>query len=251
MSMVLLALLLLAFGAGTSVLLARRRSVALAAALLFSVFASIACVAGALQTLRGSLSGPSAFHWLLPLGEFRLALDGLSAWFLLMIGIVGLATAIYSWGYLQGGKGSDANRAYPPLFCTLLAAMVLTVCAGDALVFLIGWELTSLSAFFLVGLNDQDPQARYGAWTYLVATHIGTALGVLPFFAAFISRTGSTGMEHFAGAFSSAGTAACVGLFVLGVMGFGTKAGFVPFHVWLPLAHPVRPVQSPRSCPAS
>jgi hydrogenase-4 component B len=239
--MVLLALVLLVFGAGTSVLLARRRSAALAAALLFSIFASIACIAGAFQTLRGSFSGPSAFHWLLPLGEFRLVLDGLSAWFLLMIGIVGLAAAVYSWGYLDGGKGSDANRAYPPLFCTLLAAMVLTVCAGDALVFLIGWELTSLSAFFLVGLNDQDPQARYGAWAYLVATHIGTALGVLPFFAAFISRTGSTGMEHFAGAFGSAGTAACVGLFVLGVVGFGTKAGFVPFHVWLPLAHPVAP----------
>jgi formate hydrogenlyase subunit 3/multisubunit Na+/H+ antiporter MnhD subunit len=237
--MVLLALTLLVFGAGTAVLLARWRVVALAAALLCSIFASIACVAGAVQTLRGSFSGPSTFHWPLPLGEFRLAVDGLSAWFLLMIGIVGLAAAVYSWGYLRGGK--DANRAYAPLFSMLLAAMVLTVCAGDALVFLIGWEFTSLSAFFLVGLNDRDPEARYGAWTYLVATHIGTALGVLPLFAAFIARTGSTDMTHFAGAFSTIGAAACVGLFVLGVVGFGTKAGFVPFHVWLPLAHPVAP----------
>src|SRR5690606_25909421 len=121
----------------TSVLLARWRSVALASALLFSVLASLASVAGAVQTLCGTFTGPSAFHWLLPLGEFRLVLDGLSAWFLLMIGLVGLGAAVYSWGYLDGDKGSNANRAYPPLFCTLLAAMVLTVCAGDALVFLI------------------------------------------------------------------------------------------------------------------
>lgn len=214
---------------------------ALAVALLISILASVACVAGAIQTLCSTFSNPSVFHWSLPLGEFRLALDGLSAWFLFMIGIVGLASAVYSWGYLDGGKGDNANRAYAPLFCTLLAAMVLTVCAGDALVFLIGWELTSLSAFFLVGLNDRDPQARYGAWTYLVATHIGTALGVLPFFAAFIAQTGSTSMEHFAEAYSSAGTIACVVLFLLAVVGFGTKAGFVPFHVWLPLAHPVAP----------
>lgn len=239
--MALTALALLLFGAGTSVLLARWRSVALASALLFSVLASLASVTGAVQTLCGTFNGPSAFHWLLPLGEFRLVLDGLSAWFLLMIGLVGLGAAVYSWGYLDGDKGSNANRAYPPLFCTLLAAMVLTVCAGDALVFLIGWELTSLSAFLLVGLNDQDPQARHGAWTYLVATHIGTALGVLPFFAAFIAQTGSTGMEHFGEAHNSMGSVACVGLFLLAVVGFGTKAGFVPFHVWLPLAHPVAP----------
>lgn len=241
MSMVLLALALLLSGAGLSVLLARRRSIALAAALFFSSLASVACIAGVIQALCGAFSAPTEFQWPLPLGEFRLALDGLSAWFLLMIGIVGLASAVYSWGYLEGGRGRNANRAYPPIFCTLLAAMVLTVCAGDALVFLIGWELTSLSAFFLVGLNDHDPQARYGAWTYLIATHMGTALGVLPLFAVFVAKTGGTGMEHFAEAYDSTRSIACVVLFMLAVVGFGTKAGFVPFHVWLPLAHPVAP----------
>ena len=241
MNAILVVLSLLFCGATASLILGRWPTAGLFVALLASAFACLVCVWVAIITLSGSLIEPLQIYWLLPLGEFRLALDGLSAWFLLMIGLVGLAAAIYSWGYFGGGSGKHANRAYAPLFCILLAAMVLTVCAGDALVFLIGWELTSFSAFFLVGLNNEDPKAQHGAWSYLTATHIGTAFGVLPVFAAFIARTGGTDMSHFAGAFDSTGTAVAVGLFVLGVVGFGTKAGFFPFHVWLPLAHPVAP----------
>jgi hydrogenase-4 component B len=123
----------------------------------------------------------------------------------------------------------------------MIAAMVLVVCAADVVLFLVGWELMSLSAFFLVGLHDQDTEARRGAWTYLIATHLGTALCVLPVFAAFVARSGSTAMSGFAGAFGSSEVTSCVVLFALGMVGFGTKAGFMPFHVWLPAAHPVAP----------
>jgi hydrogenase-4 component B len=237
--LVVLALLLL--GAAGSILLVRRPGAGLFTALLASGLACLGSVWVGVVTLGGRGGAFTPVHWSLPLGEFRLALDGVSAWFLVMIGLVGFAAAIYSWGYLGGGKGKHANRAYAPLFCILLAAMILTVCANDALVFLLGWEFTSLSAFFLVGLADEDPKARFGAWAYLVATHLGTALGVLPVFAAFIARTGQTGLGAFAGAFDSAGPLAGVVLFALILIGFGTKAGFFPFHVWLPLAHPVAP----------
>jgi hydrogenase-4 component B len=70
---------------------------------------------------------------------------------------------------------------------------------------------------------------------------LGTALGVLPVFAAFVARTGSTDMDGFAGAFGASEVKSCVVIFTLGVVGFGTKAGFMPFHVWLPAAHPVAP----------
>jgi hydrogenase-4 component B len=238
---VLIALTFLLSGAVASIVLAGRRPAAIFTAILASALACLACVYAAISTLTGGPVVASQAHWPLPLGEFSLALDGLSAWFLLIIGLVGFASAVYSWGYFDGGKSKHAHRAYAPLFCLLLAALVLTVCADDAVVFLLGWEFTSLSAFFLVGLADEDPKARFGAWTYLIATHVGTALGVLPLFAAFIARTGGTSMDQFAGAFSSAGPAACVVIFALATLGFGMKAGLVPFHVWLPLAHPVAP----------
>ncbi len=241
MSAILLALSLLGLGAVGSALLFRQPAAGLLVALVASALACVACVWAGPATLAGLPVEPLEIQWALPLGAFHLAVDGLSAWFLLMIGLVGFASAVYSWGYLGGGRGSHANRAYAPLFCLLLAAMVMAVCAADALVFLLGWEFTSLTAFFLVGLADEDPKARYGAWAYLVATHLGTALGVLPVFAAFIARTGGTGMGQFAGAFDVAGPAVGAGIFVLCVVGFGTKAGFFPFHVWLPLAHPVAP----------
>jgi hydrogenase-4 component B len=76
---------------------------------------------------------------------------------------------------------------------------------------------------------------------YLVATHLGTALGTLPMFAAFVARSGSTAFADFGRAFHAGDSVWCVGLFVLGLIGFGTKAGFMPFHVWLPAAHPVAP----------
>ncbi|NUM55676.1 MAG: oxidoreductase [Candidatus Hydrogenedentes bacterium] len=240
MNMVLAALTLLVSGAAVSVVLSSWRKAALAAGLMSSVFACVAILAGALRTLTGENPLPAEIAWPLPLGTFRLVLDGLSAWFLLMIGTVGLCATVYSWGYYDGGKSKEYNRAYPLLFCVVLAALILTVAAGDALVFLIGWELTSLSAFFLVGLNDRDADSRYGAWTYLIAAHLGTAFGVLPLFALFISRTGSSDMALFPEAFTGADAVAAAA-FALGVVGFGTKAGFFPFHVWLPLAHPVAP----------
>lgn len=241
MSAILAALSLLALGAVGSTLLFRQRAAGLLVALVTGALACLACVWAAFTTLVGTPVEPLEIHGAFPLGAFHLAVDGLSAWFLLMIGLVGFASAVYSWGYLGGGRGIHANRAYAPLFCLLLAAMVVTVCAADALVFLLGWEFTSLTAFFLVGLADEDSKARYGAWTYLVATHLGTALGVLPVFAAFIARTGGTAMGQYAGAFDAAGPVASAGIFVLCIVGFGTKAGIVPFHVWLPLAHPVAP----------
>lgn len=76
---------------------------------------------------------------------------------------------------------------------------------------------------------------------YLIATHLGTAFGVLPVFGVFAARAGSTSFAAFPGAFGPAEVIVCVTLFFLGLLGFGTKAGIMPMHVWLPEAHPVAP----------
>ena len=75
-----------------------------------------------------------------------------------------------------------------------------------------------------------------------MASHLGTAF-LLVLFALLGAKGGSLDFDQFA-APSEAGL-----IFILAVIGFGTKAGFVPFHVWLPEAHPAAPVMCPRSCP--
>jgi hydrogenase-4 component B len=241
MNWILLALVTLALGAAASLLVSSSKRAGLAVGLAALVAASAFCILGGVGVLRQSTAAAVAVDWPLPLGVAGLAIDGLSAWFLVLIGAVSFAATIYSWGYFGGGKAHDSNRAYAPLLCTMTAAMVLVVCGADVIVFLLGWELMSLSAFCLVGLRDESGEARQGAWMYLIATHLGTALGVLPVFGAFAARTGVTQMNGFVGAFAPSETGTCMVLFTLGVIGFGTKAGFMPFHIWLPAAHPVAP----------
>jgi len=237
----LLALAVLGVGAVASAMSARSHARGLRIGLAAAGTAGVLCVIGGWGALGDGTTARMSVEWTLPLGSAQLAVDGLSAWFLLVIGMVSIGTSIYSWGYFDEAKPHRPVGAYAPLLCTMTAAMVLVVCAADAVLFLVGWELMSLSAFLLVGFDDEDAEARRGAWTYLIATHLGTAFGVLPVFAAFVARSGGTSMDGFAGAFGAAEVASCVLIFALGVVGFGTKAGFMPFHVWLPAAHPVAP----------
>lgn len=241
MTWVALALTVLAIGATASVLAARSHAGGLRIGLAAAGTAGALCVIGGWDVLGHGTTGRLSVEWPLPLGFARLAVDGLSAWFLLVIGTVSVGTSVYSWGYFGDARTHGPVGAYAPLVCTMIAAMVLVVCAADVVLFMAGWELMSLSAFFLVGFHDEDADTRRGAWTYLIATHLGTALGVLPVFAAFVARTGSTSMDGFIGAYGVSEVTSCVLIFTLGAVGFGTKAGFMPFHVWLPAAHPVAP----------
>ncbi len=236
------ALATLAAGGSGAIVLARRPRAALAAAVGGAALAGLLSVVAALGAMSPACEAQHlSARWPLPIGAATLSIDGLSAWFLLAVGIVSFAVALYSWGYFQSAIGREPVWAAGALLNLLVATMLITVCAADVIVFLIGWELMSLSAFLLVGFHHRDRQTRHGAWMYLVATHLGTAFGVLPMFGLFAARAGSTSFAAFSGAFGPADGAVCVGLFVLGFLGFGTKAGLVPMHVWLPEAHPVAP----------
>lgn len=241
MNWVLAALSVLCGGAGAALLAAVRPRVSLGIGLLAACVASVLSIAAGISGLFPAGAESVTVAWALPLGVARLALDGLSAWYLLAIGVVTIPVSIYAWGYFNDPAGHGPAGAFAPLMCVLVAAMLAVAVAADAVMFLLGWELMSLSAFFLVGVHGDDADTRRGAWMYLVATHLGTALGVLPLFAAFVARSGATDFAAFAQAFTPGETAWVVTLFALSVVGFGTKAGFMPFHVWLPAAHPVAP----------
>src|SRR5258708_36758258 len=104
--------------------------------------------------------------------------------------------------------------------------MVVVILARNGVLLLMAWEMMALSSFFLVTFEDEKESTRQAGWTYLIASHIGTAF-LLVMFILLGKASGSLDFDRFSGT-SGGGL-----LFVLGLIGFGTKAGFIPFPVVL------------------
>lgn len=212
------------------------------ATLLGSGSAILGCLCGLVaagQSLLGGRAETFFLPWSMPGGAFSLRLDGLSAFFLLILFVVGLAGALYGAEYMKGGK----ERLRPGLHWTwynlLILSMTLVVTAANGLLFLFAWECMSLTSFFLVISEYDLAEAVEAGWTYLLATHLGAAF----LFAFFLSAGALSGSLEFA-SFQVLGQlslpVASV-FFLLLLIGFGSKAGIFPFHVWLPDAHPAAP----------
>ncbi|MBV8553936.1 MAG: hypothetical protein JO116_00135 [Planctomycetaceae bacterium] len=197
-------------------------------------------IIGLVPTLGALLHGTTdAIHraWDVPFGSFTAELDPLSALFLVpILGLSALA-ATYGSQYLFAYRGRKSLG--PPwfFFNVLAASMVMVVVARNGVLFLVAWEVMSLSSYFLVTFEDEDATVREAGRTYLIATHLGTAF-LLALFLLLGRRSGSLDFAEIA----AAGAPAQAGfLFLLAIVGFGTKAGLMPFHVWLPEAHPAAP----------
>jgi len=175
-----------------------------------------------------------------PLGPAALRLDPLAAFFTVIISLGGLGAAVYSAGYMKMYRDRPASLSGYAFFSGLLcSAMVLVVTVQHALLFLVVWEIMSLASFFLVGFDHSKEDVRKAAVYYLVAMQVGAAC-LLTAFAWSSSSSGSPDFASFGTVFAGTGLAPTA-LFLLFFVGFGLKAGFVPFHTWLPLAHPAAP----------
>ncbi len=178
-----------------------------------------------------------AAPWL-PLTGLALRADGLSAFFLVVVGLGGAAASIYGFGYSAHYGGRYSLRLLGAMFNVLLLSLAIQVLADNALTFLVTWEAMSLSAYLLVLVeHDQHGTVRAANW-YLAVTHAGFAALV----AAFLVLAGGDMTGSFAAMRSATLPPATRNVvFLLALVGFGTKAGVIPLHVWLPMAHPVAP----------
>ena len=175
-----------------------------------------------------------------PIVTLSFQLDGLSGFFLIVIGLVGLAVAIYGFSYTAAYTGRYSIGLLGALLNVLLLSLSLQVLADNAFTFLFMWEVMSLSAYWLVLTEaDQPGTVRAGVW-YIAMTHAGFAALV----AMFLLLAGGDLTASFAAMRAQALTASSLlrnVIFLLALVGFGSKAGIVPLHVWLPMAHPVAP----------
>jgi hydrogenase-4 component B len=174
----------------------------------------------------------------LALSGLSIRVDALSAFFLVVIGVVGAAIGLYGFGYSASYEGRYSLRFLGSTLNLLLAALAVQVIADDALTFLILWEVVSLAAYALVLTeHDQVGAVRAANW-YFAVTHVGFAALV----AAFLLLSGGSVSLSFESLRSvTLSTGAQNAVFLLALFGFAAKAGIVPLHVWLPMAHPVAP----------
>ena len=235
--------------AGISAFLARSRP-ALATALGAGGAASggIAGFVVSLVALSGGRARAATASWNTGLGaSLSVGVDPLSALFLLPIFGLAALSAVYGAGYLSPrAAGRRAGGAW--LCYNLLAAsMALAVLARNAILFLVAWEAMTLSSYFLVVFDREREEARRAGIIYLVASQVGTA-ALMAMFLLLGSPGGPAGAGTAAldfSRFAPASTGAASAVFILAMVGFGTKAGFMPLHVWLPEAHPAAPSHVP------
>jgi hydrogenase-4 component B len=173
-------------------------------------------------------------------GGLALRLDGLGAVFLILIGLGAIPAAIYGAGYSKIYEDGRASlRQLGVIFNLFLLSLSLVAMADNALTFLLAWEGMSLTSYFLVITEAGEPGTlRAGVW-YLAMTHAGLAMLLAAFALMMSGGSGSFADLRAHAALLSPGVRNAI--FVLAFLGFGSKAGLVPLHVWLPMAHPAAP----------
>jgi len=181
----------------------------------------------------------------LPLGlpwmHWQMRLDPLSGLFLVLLGTLTVAVSFYGPSYTREFTHGKNVQPLPPLgiFTALFVlGMQMLLLADDALTFMIFWELMSASGYFLVGYQHQHAANRHAAFLYLLLAHVG-AFVILLAFGVLAAFGGGLDFDAMRAAPLSPLWATLAFLFAF--VGFGTKAGMAPLHVWLPDAHPVAP----------
>ncbi len=215
----------------------RRRVQGLPSQLLMASLLVGAFVAG-VSFWRGvqlelDLSQLTPFH-------FALTVDRMSAFFLLLICVVGAPVALFSSSYVErhySGAKRDWLWALVPLF---LLSMILVVTASTAFAFLFGWELMTLFSAGLILIDGDSEQRRHNIFIYLLMMHAGAA-AVMASFLLFLPHASSLDFASMRAAAATMPAGVRTAIFLLSFVGFGTKAGLVPFHLWLPKAHPIAP----------
>jgi len=185
-------------------------------------------VVGFLALAGGNTYGASFSNALEP----RFGIDGLTAFFLAMLGLVGAPTLAFASRYLEPGPRGRAIAVLIGLFVLMLADVL---CARDPLTFLAGWELMTLIPAGMILVSRSDRSARRTVFVYVAVTHLagaGTWVAVL-----LLAHAGAFG----GGTAIAHGSGLQIAIALTALVGMGTKAGVMPLHSWLPRAHPIAP----------
>lgn len=210
--------------------------------ILSNVTAMAASVSGLFTSLTYLLSSEDkvflgSFITGIPYIKLEFSLDRLSAFFILALSLLAVCVSLYSIGYVSHYYGKRNVGLFNFLSAIFLLSMTGVFLSHNLVVFIVMWELMSLISFFLVIFEAEQPENRKAGILYLIMTHIGTAF-LLVAFALVYKYSGSLNLDMD---MHTAPASVKNIIFICFLAGFGTKAGIVPLHVWLPYAHPAAP----------
>lgn len=209
-----------------------------------SVFAAIGSLSGIIFSVSTVISGKEIFFSVgrssFPLMAITFQIDRLAAFFIFVISLIAFFCSIYGASYAKHFY-NKYHLGHLGFFYNLnLAGLLLVVTAAHALFFIIAWELMSITSYFLVSYDRNDKNNARAGLLYLVLTYIGTVFIML----AFLLLHRYTGSFDFAVIKSNLALVPPLvknAIFIFALIGFGTKAGVIPLHIWLPSAHPAAP----------
>ena len=175
--------------------------------------------------------------WSVPYGALTLTLDALAAAFLLPVCVVGALCAVLGAGALRSHAGGTSTGAGFAAYNALLASMAIVTTAANLVLLLAAWEAMTLASYALVVSDHESRAVRRAGFQYLVFSHL--AAGALLLLFLLLARgSGTWEIDGLRAPIAGASIAWCL---VLALIGFGTKAAVVPFHIWLPDAHAAAP----------
>jgi len=204
--------------------------------LALSVVSCMSLLAFSAITLYYNEAISIPLYSIIPSLQFSFFIDRLAAFFILIISIVSLSVSIYSSGYIEHYKSTAKKNSLTSLMLVFILSMVLVVSSKNMFSFLFFWELMALSSFILVMFEYEKKETRKAGLFYFVMTQLSTVFLLL----AFILIYNTTGSFEIAKMQLSASGISSIA-FILLFLGFGIKAGIIPFHKWLPYAHPASP----------
>lgn len=199
-----------------------------------TILAALAGVPAALQLLFSHTTSTYSLEWGLPFGPCELAIDPLSAFFLIPIFLVAAAGSLFALGYWPAAEHRSNERGLTFFYGILASSMAILVTARNGVFFLMVWEIMALSAYFLLVTEHEREDVRRAGIVYLIATHTGSA-ALYVLFSLLAAQSGSF-LLPAAGSLSALPPAA-MAIAAATFVGFGAKAGIMPLHIWLPSAH--------------
>jgi hydrogenase-4 component B len=173
-------------------------------------------------------------------GELSFHVDYFSAFFLLVISLLGCAVSLYSISYTSQFVQRRNIGLFLFLYNILFLSLIGIVSAGNAVLFLIMWEVMSLTVYFLIVFEHEDASTRKAGFLYVIMAHIGTAF-LMGMFILLFSYAHSFEFSAMRGVAGNIPSFIRSIVFLCALIGFGVKAGIMPLHIWLPEAHPAAP----------
>ncbi|MCX6219507.1 MAG: proton-conducting transporter membrane subunit [Bacteroidia bacterium] len=194
----------------------------------------------AVQSLTGnpvSISLPGSYVT----GIIPIRIDALSGWFILIINLVFLTGALYGYSYMKSYRKRTNSLTLHSFAFLLQHASIISVCGiQNSFVFLIAWEILALTSFVLIIFEHENPVTIKAGINYLIQAHFSIVFLIVGFLWV-INKTNSYDFQAITTYSSSLPGMASLILFLCFFIAFAIKAGFVPFHTWLPYAHPAAP----------